>query len=219
MRVVPRDQAGWPSAFALVVVSIIPLIGGVMRLKGLAPGAPVTADNARFVASPVPIAVHVVSASLFCTFGAAQFVAAFRRQRPRWHRVAGRVWTACGLLAGLTGLWMNLFYELPATDNALLYAFRIFFGAAMVACLALGFVAMRERDVRGHSAWMTRGYAIGLGAGTQALVQIPFSLDGPPGALARSLLMGAGWGINLAIAEWLVRRRLPTSMPKKGAVS
>lgn len=57
---------------------------------------------------------------------------------------------------------------------------------------------------------MTRGYAIGLGAGTQALVQIPFSFDGPPGALARSLLMGVGWGINLAVAEWFVRRRVPT---------
>ncbi len=208
-RVEARSGPGWPSAFALVALSVIPLIGGVIRLKGIAPGAAVTADNARFAASPTPIVVHIVAASLFCVFGAAQFVEGFRRRMPRWHRVAGRVWTACGLLAGLTGLWMNAFYDLPVTDNALLYVFRLAFGAAMVACLARGFVAMRRRDVRTHAAWMTRGYAIGLGAGTQVLVQIPFSLDGPPGVLARSLLMGAGWGINLAVAEWLIRRRSP----------
>lgn len=210
MRAQPRNEPGWPSAFALIGLSVIPLIGGVLRLRGIAPGAPVTPENARFVHAPVPIALHVVGASLFCVFGALQFVASFRRRAPRWHRVAGRVWTALGLLAGLTGLWMNVTYALPATDNALLYAFRMGFGAVMVACLVLGFAAVRRRDVRAHAAWMTRGYAIGLGAGTQALVQVPFSLDGPPGVLARSLLMGAGWGINLAVAEWIIRRRSPS---------
>jgi uncharacterized membrane protein len=213
MRVDPRNEPGWLSAFALIGLSVIPVIGGVLRLKGIAPGAPVTPENARFVAAPVPFVLHVVSASLFCVFGALQFVASFRRRAPRWHRVAGRVWTSLGLLAGITGLWMNLSYPLPATDNAILYVFRMLFGALMVACLALGFAAMRRRDVRAHSAWMTRGYAIGLGAGTQALVQVPFSLDGPPGVLARSLLMGAGWGINLAAAEWLIRRRSPVRSP------
>lgn len=211
MRVHPRNEPGWAAAFAFIGLSVIPLIGGVLRLKAIAPGAPVTPETARFVAAPVPIALHVVGASLFCVFGALQFVAAFRRRAPRWHRVAGRVWTALGLLAGITGLWMNATYALPASDNAILCAFRTLFGAGMIACLALGFAAARERDVRAHSAWMTRGYAIGLGAGTQALVQIPFSLDGPPGALARSLLMGAGWGINLAVAEWFIRTRSPRS--------
>jgi len=209
MRVDRRREPGWPSAFALIGLAVIPLIGGVLRLKGIAPGISVTPENARFVDAPLPIALHVFSASLFCVFGALQFVASFRRRAPRWHRLAGRVWTALGLVAGLTGLWMNLTYDLPPTDNALLYGFRMLFGAAMVACLALGFVAMRRKDVRAHSAWMMRGYAIGLGAGTQALVQVPFSLDGPPGVLARSLLMGAGWGINLAVAEWIIRRRSP----------
>lgn len=212
MREEPRNDPGWPTAFALIGLSVIPLIGGALRLKGIAPGAPVTPENARFVAAPVPIVLHVVGASLFCVFGALQFVASFRRRAPRWHRVAGRAWAALGLVAGLTGLWMNATYALPATDNAALYAFRTLFGAAMVACLALGFAAARKRDARAHAAWMTRGYAIGLGAGTQALVQVPFSLDGPPGALARSLLMGAGWGINLAVAEWFIRTR-PTRSP------
>ncbi len=33
-------------------------------------------------------------------------------------------------------------------------------------------------------------------------------IAGPPSELSRALLMGAGWLINLAIAEWAIRKRL-----------
>ncbi len=60
----------------------------------------------------------------------------------------------------------------------------------------------------GHRAWMTRGYAIGLGAGTQMLTLMAGEMiAGPPSELSRALLMGAGWVINLAVAEWAIRKR------------
>jgi len=72
----------------------------------------------------------------------------------------------------------------------------------------LGFTAIRQRDVRRHRAWMLRGYAIGLGAGTQALTLLTGELIlGPPSELSRALLMGAAWVINLAVAEWIIRKR------------
>ena len=59
-----------------------------------------------------------------------------------------------------------------------------------------------------HGNWMTRAYAIGLGAGTQVFTHIPLivlsDLRSEP---TRALCMGAGWVINLAVAEWLIRRR------------
>jgi len=63
---------------------------------------------------------------------------------------------------------------------------------------------------------MMRGYAIGMGAGTQALVHLPWLLIvGTPTELARALLMGAGWVINLAVAEWIIRSPLayPIRLP------
>ncbi|MCP3145018.1 DUF2306 domain-containing protein [Pyxidicoccus sp. QH1ED-7-1] len=55
---------------------------------------------------------------------------------------------------------------------------------------------------------MIRGYAVGLGAGTQVLVSVPwFLIVGMPGELARALLLSAGWVINLAVAERVIRRR------------
>ena len=56
---------------------------------------------------------------------------------------------------------------------------------------------------------MMRGYAIGLGAGTQALTYLPWFLivGTPPGELSKALLMGTGWAINLAVAEAVIRNR------------
>ena len=59
-----------------------------------------------------------------------------------------------------------------------------------------------------HRAWMTRAYAIGVGAGTQALTLAAGEMiGGPPNELENALLMGAGWMINVAVAEWSIRRR------------
>jgi hypothetical protein len=61
---------------------------------------------------------------------------------------------------------------------------------------------------------MLRGYAIGMGAGTQALALMAGELiAGPPSEFSRALLMGAGWVINLAVAEWIIRKR--TSAPSR----
>jgi len=112
---------------------------------------------------------------------------------------------------------MTLFYPRPADDGALLYALRLLFGSAMVVSIVLGFTAIRRGDVKGHRAWMLRGYALGLGAGTQALTLAAGELiAGPPSELSRALLMGAAWVINLAVAEWAIRRR-PTAPARPAA--
>jgi hypothetical protein len=112
---------------------------------------------------------------------------------------------ACGLAAGLSGLWMTLFYPHVPGDGPLLFVLRLLFGTAMVACIAAG--AIRRHDRARHGAWMTRGYAIAMGAGTQALLHLPCIVFGKPGELGRALLLGAGWIINLVVAEWSLRRR------------
>ena len=78
----------------------------------------------------------------------------------------------------------------------------------MAASIILGFAAIRRRDIARHRAWMIRGYAIALGAGTQVLTNVPWLLFvGKPEGLSRALLMAAGWLINVGVAEWIIRRR------------
>lgn len=192
---------------ALVAFIAIPVVLGIRRLVELAGGAAITPDNARFFAKPVPVVVHIVGASLFCVLGAFQFAPAFRRRSPRWHRIAGRLLVGCGLAAALSGVWMTVSYSPIPGDGPVLFALRLLFGAAMAGSLVLGFVAMRRRDVAAHRAWLTRGYAIGMGAATQAFLGIPIAvISGAPSVTTRTAFMFAGWAINLAVAEWGLRR-------------
>jgi uncharacterized membrane protein len=197
----------WLVPAGLILLSLVPVAAGMVRVSQLAGGGTVTPDNARFFASPVPVVLHIVCASVFCLLGAFQFVPLIRRRRPDWHRRAGRVVAICGLLAALAGLWMTVFYPRPVGDGALLTFFRLVFGSAMVASIVLAVVAIRRRDIRRHRAWMIRGYAIGQGAGTQVLTNVGWIvIFGTPGEFARAMLMAAGWVINLAIAQWIIRR-------------
>lgn len=202
-------SAKWLVPAGLILLSAIPLIFGVVRLIELASGAEITPANARFFASPMPVVVHIVSAIFYAILGVFQFVNSFRRRFPRWHRLVGRILVLLGLLVGLSGIWMTLFY--PITGY-LLFVFRLLFGSAMVLSIVLGFGAIRQRDIIGHRAWMMRAYAIGLGAGTQVLTQmVGEMIAGQPTEFSKAMMMGAGWVINLAVAEWAIRR---TQRPK-----
>ncbi|MCO6000024.1 DUF2306 domain-containing protein [Actinoallomurus rhizosphaericola] len=192
----------------LLALSAVPVAAGMARVTELAGGAQITPENARFFASPVPVVVHIVSVTLFSVLGAFQFAPGLRRRRLAWHRAAGRVLVPAGVAAALSGLWMTVFYPWPADTGAVLTGVRLVFGSAMVASMVLGFAAIRRRRVAAHRAWMIRGYAIGLGAGTQVLTQLPWMLMvGPLGKPSKAVLMTAGWLINLAVAEWIIRRR------------
>lgn len=198
----------------LLVLSVVPVVAGAVRVAELTSGAAITPDNARFFASPLPVVVHICAVTVYAILGAFQFSPGLRRRRRGWHRAAGRLVVLCGLAGAISGLWMTLFYPRPDNVGDLLTGFRLVFGAAWVLFLVLGFAAIRRRDVARHGAWMIRGYAVGMGAATQVLTLLPWSLAvGPPGKTSNALLMLAGWLINLAVAEWVIHRRAATPVP------
>ncbi|MEH1017108.1 DUF2306 domain-containing protein [Micromonospora sp. CPCC 206060] len=200
----------WPLLTGLILLSVVPAFGGALRVAQLSGGAEVTPEDERFFAAPVPVLLHIFAAVAFCALGALQFAPEFRKRHRVWHRRAGRALVLCGLAVAVTALWMNTFYPLPPSDGPLLMALRYLFASAMFGSIAAGFLAIRQHRIRHHRAWMMRGYAIGQGAGTQAVLLSTWMLAvGPTTQLSRAVLMGASWTLNLAIAEWLVRRRRP----------
>jgi uncharacterized membrane protein len=202
------SAAGWLIPTGLLLIAFSPVVAGAFRMTALVGGAEVTPDNVRFFASPIPVVTHIVSVTIYAILGAFQFSSGIRRRWPHWHRAAGRVLVVAGLAAALSGLWMAMFYAIVPADSALLHTFRLLFGSAMAASIVFGFVAIRQRRVSKHQAWMRRAYAIGMGAGTQALIQIPYVIIvGQPDSLSHALLMGGAWVVNLAIAESLILRQ------------
>jgi hypothetical protein len=103
---------------------------------------------------------------------------------------------------------MTLFYAPPDGTGVLLFVSRIVFGSAMLVSIVIGLAVILRRDVQGHRAWMARGYAIGLGAATQMLVlMVAEIVAGRPNELTHDSLTALSWVINLAVAEWAIRRR------------
>ncbi|CAM3545384.1 DUF2306 domain-containing protein [Nocardioides zeicaulis] len=199
----PRRD-GWIPA-SLLALAFVPSASGAARLVDLSGGR--TTENARFFDLPVPILVHIFGATTFLLLGALQLWPSFRRRRPTWHRRSGRVLVPAGIAGGLAGMWMAVFSDLPAHDDTTLMWLRLLFGTVMVGGLVLGLRAIRRRDVRTHQRWMARSYAVAQGAGTQALFLGPYVLvAGQPAGTFKAVVMGAAWVVNLAVAEWLVRR-------------
>ncbi|WP_207024797.1 DUF2306 domain-containing protein [Phycicoccus sp. DTK01] len=196
---------------ALLALVAIPAVAGSLRLLELAGGPLLLPANPRMTASPVPVVVHVLSAVPYAVLGASQFSSTLRRRHPHWHRTAGKAVVVLGLLVALSGMWMTLFYARQPGTGELSFLFRLLFGSALTACIALGFAAIRRGDTPTHRAWMTRGYAIALAAGTQTLtLAVGPALFGP-GALTKDLSLGAAWLINVAVAEVVIHRdRRPT---------
>lgn len=171
----------------------------------IAGGPVILPTNPRIEASPAPVIVHVVAVALFALLGAFQFSAGIRRRRPGWHRRSGRVLMVAGLLVAGSGLWMTLFYP-DAPGGVLLWVVRLLVGSGVGASIVIAFAAIRRRDIPTHRAWMIRAYALTAGAGNQLLTEgISKSAFGT-GDLSKALSMTAGWLINIAIAEWIIRR-------------
>src|SRR5436190_785855 len=102
-----KNKREWLIPTLLIVLSLVPVIAGSARLTELASSPEVTPDNARFIASPIPVVVHIVSVTLYSLLGALQFAPSFRRRKTKWHRMIGKwVLVPCGIAAALSGLWM-----------------------------------------------------------------------------------------------------------------
>ncbi|MFD7072845.1 DUF2306 domain-containing protein [Nocardioides sp. NPDC059952] len=195
----------WPVPAAMLALVAFPLVAGTLRLVELAGGPVVLPQNPRVDASPAPVIVHVLAAATYAVTGAFQFPARIRRAHPAWHRRTGRVLVVAGLAVAGSGLWMTLFYA-GAPGGGLLWAVRIVVSTAMGAALVLGFAAIRRRDIPTHRAWMIRAYALALGAGSQVFTQGVGEAVFGTGELSTALSISAGWVLNLAVAEWIVRR-------------
>ena len=201
-----QRRADWWVVPGLLALAFVPVLGGTGRLVEVLGGPEVLPTDARFASSPIPLVAHIVASVIYALLGASQFSARLRRRHPGWHRRAGRLLVVLGLVVAFSGLWMTLAYPQKAGTGDILWVTRLLVGSGMGASVILGLVAIRSRDIARHRAWMTRAYALALGAGTQAFtVGFGEALFGI-GVVRTDIMMAAAWVINLAVAEAVIRR-------------
>ena len=189
---------------SLLALGIVPVVAGLVRLAGLITGR-ASADDARFFEHPLPVTLHILAVIPYSLLGALQFAPALRRRG--WHRAVGIPLVPLGLMAALTGLWMAQFYAWPKGDGEAVYLMRLIVGVAMTFAIVRGVASLWHHAYAAHGAWMLRGYALGMGAGTQVLTHLPWFVfvGGRPGEGSRAVMMGLAWIINAAVAEYVIR--------------
>ena len=115
---------------------------------------------------------------------------------------------------------LALLLQVESVTTGLLDSARGVFGLALTAALVRAVAAGRAHDMRRHRAWMICAYAVGMGQGTFALVMFPtYMITGvPPTGLATDIVVVGMWLLNIALAEWVVRR-LASPRPLQPVIS
>lgn len=164
------------------------------------------------------LVVHVFTAAAAMLLGALQLVPRIRRHRAV-HRAIGRTFLALGTVAFVaTGTPLAL-----TTPHGDVTRYGVLVPALLWPGFAVaGFLAIRGGDVAGHRAWMIRLYAVTFFAITaRIVVPILFVLQLPvlgswydgdvERAMEATIPVGQwlGWIVNLAVAEVVLRRRVP----------
>ena len=204
-----RSRSGWLAITGLLLLSALPVLGGVLRLRDVS-AAP---ESGLPLASLVAIVAHIVGTSVYCLLGAFQFSPALRKRRG-WHRTAGRAVIPAGIVAGLSAVWLAVIFRGPPDELALAMV-RLVFAVAMTLFLMLGAIAIKRRDFTAHGAWMTRAFAIAVTGGTQALVSMLWALPfGKADEVGETWIVATGFAINSFVAELLIRRRSGQRTPE-----
>ena len=171
------------------------------------------------------LVAHVLTAATALLLGVLQLVPRLRARRGL-HRRLGWAFLLVGVVAfGVTGIPLAL-----TTPDGNVTRYGILVPAVgWLVCAAMGWTAIRQRRLAAHRAWMIRTYALTFFAITTRMVvpvlivlQMPFQDDRSPSAV-RALVASTipygqwlGWIINLAVAEYIIRRR-PLATPPAGA--
>lgn len=126
--------------------------------------------NPGFLQFPTIVALHVVLGGVYLALAPVQFVKRIRSRHIGYHRRAGRVLVAIGLVVGTTALFIGLIIPFSGWAERVVIGL---FGSLFLFALIKGFVHVRAGRVALHREWMIRAFAIGLSIATQRLIFVP----------------------------------------------
>ena len=182
------------------------------------PAAPRNPAAAQFAALddlfahyPVLTLLHIVPGLLFMILGPLQFNSGIRARHPRWHRVSGRIFVACGAVIGVTALLMS--FGMPAIGGVNQATATALFGTFFLFALCKAFWHIRRREIPLHREWMIRAFSIGLAVATiRPIVGLFFATSRFTGLTPREFFGTAFWigfVLHLIAAETWIRATAP----------
>lgn len=152
--------------------------------------------------------LHFGVGGLVLAIGPFQFVPAIRSKWPVVHRWLGRVYVMGCIVSGIAG------FILAANTNAGPIAQTGFSLLAVMWLMTtiMAFFRALQRKFNDHKRWMIRSYALTLAAVTLR-IYLPVTMAGfgMSFAVVYPVISFACWVPNALIAEWIVRKRVPST--------
>lgn len=209
----------WVSG-ALFAAYILGFFGGA-AVRGAAErwneSLPGLHDFATPVAT-VAIGAHFLAGAILLLLGPIQLLGPIRRRFPTMHRLLGRAYILCVLLAGFGGLGFILFAG-TIGGTVMNVGFGLY-GALMIVCAVMALDHARHRRFDLHRAWAIRLFALTIGSWLYRMEYAGWTLT--MGGLGRGPEF-SGWFDavmcfffyvpNLVVAEILIRAQRRTHGP------
>ena len=153
--------------------------------------------------------VHTVTAGLALLFGILQFSARVRRNWPALHRFSGRamlIIVATSMITALAFLFRT--GSAATTSGPPFFNILLIFAICVLAAAVLAFLAIKERQIKLHQAFMTYMFAMLLTAPIIRIIVITLLLVASSESFDSDFMIGAGMAGPLAVfgAAVVVRR-------------
>lgn len=111
----------------------------------------------RYAQIPVLMFLHGIPAAAALCLGVFQFSERLRRRYLQVHRVTGRVYVACALVAAPVAILVSWMIPVPT-----LFAATCVHVTGWVTTTATGFYCVRTGRIQQHREWMTRSYPFAM---------------------------------------------------------
>ena len=151
--------------------------------------------------------IHVYASMWVLLAGFTQFSGSLQRNYPRLHRGMGYVYiTDVLFITGPAGLLMG-FYANGGLSSRIAF---VLLAILWIYFTAMALVKAKQKDFTAHRNFMIRSYALTLSAITLRAWKyaITNSVELPPMDVYR-VVAWLGWGLNLMVAEWVIRKKPP----------
>ncbi len=209
------EITGWVLVLMLIALGLSSVLTrGVFLVEAmLDPDAVFNAFDVRYVEHPLATLFHLVPSLVIAVVGPLQFVRRFRQRQPLLHRLCGRAFVICGLVAAASGFYVGVFYPFGGLDGP---GFNqavatTVFAAFTAFCLVRAYLSIRARNIAAHREWMIRSWALMLAIATErtflGLLLATTNVD-------MTVLFGTTFWmagvLNVAVAEvWINLTRTP----------
>jgi Predicted membrane protein (DUF2306) len=176
-------------------------------------------NNPGFIKFPTITALHVVLGGFYLALAPFQFVKRIRSRHLGYHRWAGRVLVAIGLVVGAAGVFMAMVIPAAGWPERVVVGS---FGLLFLVALGKGFLYVRAGRVALHREWMIRAFAIALAIATTRLIFISGMLIvGMPtdGQVATLVIVSftVAFVVHALLAEAWIRATRRSSVTGAGA--